>query len=133
MKSKLERIMEPRLEHASALLGWTVRRQVRLGRYVLDFLIEPTASIGVCVELDGVEWHERSEEDGLRDRQRDRWLLSNFGIPTIRFLGKEVLRNPDAVMSEIVQCASRYRKAIIEVTEKAPQKLNADSDAKEIA
>lgn len=108
--SKLERIMEPRLAAAAITLGWSIKRQVRLGRYVLDFLVE-TGNAALCVELDGVAWHERSEEDALRDRQRDRWLISNFGIPTIRFLGREILRHPQAVVTEIIQCAARFAKS----------------------
>lgn len=108
MKSKLERLIEPRLEEAASTLGWTIKRQVRNGAYVLDFLVEAPALL--AVELDGAEWHERTEEQGLRDRQRDRWLLSTQGIPTIRFLGREVLRNPQAVVTEIIQCAARMAK-----------------------
>jgi very-short-patch-repair endonuclease len=109
VKSKLERVMEPRLEEAASALGWSIRRQVRVGRYVLDFLVE-TPSSSLCVELDGAAWHERTEEQGLRDRQRDRELLRCFSLPTARFLGKEVLRNPEAVMTQIVQIASRLHE-----------------------
>lgn len=109
MKSKLERLMEPRLEEAAATLGWSIRRQVRFGRYTLDFLVEHNG-IALCVELDGYAWHERDEDAALRDRVRDRWLLSTQGIPTVRFLGKEVMRNPLACVTEIVSCVARMRR-----------------------
>lgn len=112
MKSKLEYMMEPRLALVASELGWSISRQVRLGRYVLDFLIESS----LCVELDGAQWHERTEEQGLRDRRRDRWLLSCFGIPTARYLGKEVLSNPQACVTEIVQIVARAKRRTIEVT-----------------
>ncbi len=110
MKSKLERIMEPRLADAAATLGWTIDRQVRVGAYVLDFLV--SAPSALCVEIDGAEWHERTEEQGLKDRRRDRWLLSTQGIPTIRFLGKEIISNPQACVTEIVQCVARMARRV---------------------
>lgn len=117
MKSRLERIMEPRLGAACTTLGWDLQRQYRLGKYTLDFLISTKSGISVCVELDGAKWHERDEEAGLHDRQRDRWVLSVCGIPTIRFLGKEILRNPLAVVTEVVQVVAREERRRLDVIE----------------
>ena len=115
MKSLLERIMEPRLEADASVLTWSIRRKVILGPYTHDFLVAPTPVISLCVELDGAAWHERTEEQGLRDRKRDRYLLSSWAIPTIRFLGKEVMRDPDAVVTEIICCAARmaHRREVV--------------------
>lgn len=107
--SPIERKIEPGLAAACVTLGWTLRSQVRVGRYVLDFLVE-APSHSLAVELDGAGWHERTEDQGLKDRQRDRWLLWSFGVPTIRFLGRECVRNPQAVVTAIVQCVSGFGK-----------------------
>lgn len=107
MKGRLEAVLEPRMAATAETLGWSISRQVRFGRYVLDFLVSPTPTVSLCVELDGAEWHA---DRALEDRRRDRWILSNFGIPTIRFLGVEVLKKPDVVVTEIVQCAARFAR-----------------------
>ena len=57
-------------------LGHRFRRQVPVGPYVLDFYA-PSAKL--CVEVDGEQHAERSNQDAARDR-----YLADLGIATLR-------------------------------------------------
>jgi len=73
--------------------GLKVRRQVPLGRYIVDFLCPRHRLI---IEADGP-----SHEDSLHDRDRDAWLQSH-GFRVMRFPNKEIQDYPDAVLSRIL-------------------------------
>lgn len=65
--------------------------------YILDFLRSSRKTPGwLCVEVDG---GVHSKQKG-RDRRRDT-RLATMGIRTIRFTNKDVLKNLDAVVSQI--------------------------------
>jgi very-short-patch-repair endonuclease len=57
-------------------LGFGFKRQVPVGRYILDFYC-PEAQL--CVEVDGEHHRERALQDGMRDD-----FLQVAGIETIR-------------------------------------------------
>jgi very-short-patch-repair endonuclease len=66
--------------------------------YRIDFMVYglvATRLIGVAVECDGHDFHERTKEQAQRDKARDRALLS-YGIPVMRFTGSEIFKNPQA-------------------------------------
>jgi len=54
----------------------------------------------ISIEVDGFEFHERTQEQAAGDRRRDRLLL-RWGIPTMRFMALELMRDPEACVSEI--------------------------------
>jgi len=54
----------------------------------------------LAVECDGMEFHERTKEQAIRDRKRDRHLLWG-GMPTMRFLGAEIYADPLGCLGEI--------------------------------
>lgn len=97
--SRIETLLENALAPMLATLGWSLRRQVRYGRYLADFVVSNGAR-SIVVETDGEEWHK---ERALEDRMRDRWFLRAEGMATLRFLGKEVMRNPSACATEIIR------------------------------
>lgn len=71
--------------------GVKFRRQVPLGKYILDFYCH---SIKLNVELDGSQHY--TEEGRRKDGERDRWLQNN-GIEAVRFSDADVFKNIDGV------------------------------------
>lgn len=70
------------------------RRQVPLGRYIVDFYCH---DLRLVIELDG---GQHSEEV---DRQRTEWLESE-GYRVVRFWNHEVMGNIDGVLVELERC-----------------------------
>lgn len=73
--------------------GLRFRRQVPLGRYVVDFACY---SERLVIEVDGGQHGERKPADDLRTH----WLESQ-GYRVVRFWNNEVLENPDGVVEAI--------------------------------
>lgn len=72
-----------------------------------DFLFEifdfrdPEQTIEkIIVEIDGHDFHERTKEQAIRDRSRDR-LMTREEFRVLRFTGTEVFQNREKVNSEI--------------------------------
>ena len=61
---------------------------------------EKTAS-RIIVELDGHDFHERTPEQAQSDKSRDRELQA-MGWHVLRFTGREVLRDPENCLSEVM-------------------------------
>jgi hypothetical protein len=94
-------------------VGYTIdaNQKIETGRgcFRPDFLFkvrEPDAnSYGRVVflfgvEIDGHDFHERTREQALRDKSRDRSLL-HAGLKLLRFTGSEVYHSVDTVLDEI--------------------------------
>lgn len=88
--------------------------------YRLDFLCATSMAFPhgnakfreyLAVECDGMEFHERTKEQAIRDRKRDRHLLWG-GMPTMRFLGAEIYADPLECLGEVATyfrlCRDRY-------------------------
>ncbi len=75
------------------------------GNYIVDFMIIFSTSeskLGrVVIELDGHDFHEKSKNQVMRDKIRERALISS-GATVLRFSGSEVFRNPRACVEEVV-------------------------------
>lgn len=56
----------------------------------------------VFVECDGHDFHERTKEQAERDRAKDR-AIQLAGIPILRFTGREIHRNVNDCLLQIVQ------------------------------
>jgi very-short-patch-repair endonuclease len=76
--------------------GWKFRRQVPVGRYIVDFICHDARLI---VELDG-EPHAEPERQ-LRDAARDAWLVEE-GFRVLRFGNDTLLGNPNVVLEQIL-------------------------------
>ena len=74
---------------AGRLGGFKFRRQVPIGRYVVDFVCMDARLI---VELDGVSHHGREQKDAVRTAEFER-----LGYRVRRFANSEVLQNSDGV------------------------------------
>ena len=75
------------------LQGFTFRRQVPLGKYVVDFLCERQRLV---VELDGGQHADRLEHD----ESRTQWLGAQ-GYSVVRFWNNDVLANIEGVLEVI--------------------------------
>jgi very-short-patch-repair endonuclease len=73
--------------------GLTIRRQHRIGPYIVDFLCPARKLI---IEVDGGQ-HNGSDYD----RARDAWLQGQ-GYEVLRFWNRDVLVNSDGVSRRIV-------------------------------
>ena len=80
--------------------GLKFRRQHPAGPYVLDFYC---AEARLCIEVDG-EAHGFAER-AARDVRRDA-LLAEHGIATLRIPARDVLRDLDAVMTQVLNVAA---------------------------
>lgn len=78
---------------ARRFMGLKFRRQVPMGRYIVDFLCHECRLI---VELDGGQHAEQIEAD----RVRDAWLESQ-GYRVVRFWNHEVWQELDAVLEQL--------------------------------
>ena len=59
------------------------------------------------IEIDGHEWHEKTKEQAMRDKCKDRAYIKNGYIP-IHFTGSEVFHNPENCVKEVIETISRY-------------------------
>jgi len=75
--------------------GLSLRMQVWVGRYRLDFL----ANDSLVIEVDGAKWHS-SEEAKLRDSTRDASLRTR-GYAVLRLPAKIPLYDPDRAVADV--------------------------------
>ncbi|HKS65400.1 MAG TPA: endonuclease domain-containing protein [Xanthobacteraceae bacterium] len=80
------------LLRAHRFSGYKFKRQVPIGRYVVDFVCFDRK---VIVEADGGQ-----HADNPADRSRDEWLHSQ-GFLVLRFWNNDVLKNTQGVMEVI--------------------------------
>lgn len=78
---------------AKRLLGFKFRRQVALGRYIVDFVCHDAKLI---IELDGGQHVDRVSADN----ERTAWLAEQ-GFRVVRFWNHEVFKNREAVLERI--------------------------------
>jgi len=87
-----------------------IEPQTRLGEYRVDFKItyfpleektlkEKTRTI--LIECDSQEFHERTKEERLYEKKRDRFLLSS-GYKVFHFTGSEIVKTPADVAREVL-------------------------------
>lgn len=75
--------------------GYKFKRQVLIGRYIVDFLCVEKKLI---VELDGGQHVERKGYDAKRDL-----FLKSKGYRVIRFWNSEFIENPDGVLATVLR------------------------------
>lgn len=94
--TKAEQKLWWHLRHRLASPASHFRRQVHLGRYIVDFA---NHNLGIVIEIDGGQHAERIERDAIRSK-----FLRSEGYRVIRFWNNEVLTNIDGVL-EVIQSA----------------------------
>jgi very-short-patch-repair endonuclease len=90
---------------AHRIEGLGFRRQVPMGRYIVDFVCHETQ---IVVELDG-ETHD-FEAQQKRDQVRDAWLAAR-GYVVLRFTNRDVLSNLEGVVTVIRETAKARQDA----------------------
>lgn len=82
----------------------TFAPQAHIPPYRVDFMLAARkrqwAPVYVVVECDGHDFHERTKEQAVRDRSRDRAIQAK-GIPVFRFTGREIWREPNRCAREV--------------------------------
>lgn len=73
--------------------------------YRIDFLVEG-AKAKIAIEIDGHAFHEKTPQQAMRDRARERTIVRH-GYTIFRFTGSEVFRNPRKCVEEVVSLIER--------------------------
>lgn len=94
----------PAGDRCDGIEGVVIVPQFLVRQYRVDFRIimrSPDGpSVSVLVECDGHDFHERTPEQAMKDRERDR-ALSLDGWRLLRFTGREIRRRPERCVREI--------------------------------
>jgi very-short-patch-repair endonuclease len=86
------------------LNGVKFRRQVGIGKYIMDFY---APAYKLCIEADGGQHYK--EEDQQKDYLRSVELLQQ-GITVIRFNNIDILTNPHGVTWKIIETIGEIEK-----------------------
>ena len=83
-----------------------IGKQYEIGNYRIDFLfsiknIQTGKYKNFIVELDGHDFHEKTKEQAKRDKEKDRFLISE-GYTVIRFTGSEIYNNSFEKINEFL-------------------------------
>lgn len=70
------------------------------GRFRADFALTMEGGRKVVIECDGIEWHDRTSQQFISERQRERDILI-LGWPVMRFTGAELMRDPNACAADV--------------------------------
>lgn len=62
----------------------------------------------VVIECDGHDFHERTADQAMHDRSRDRAMLE-AGLHVMRFTGREIHRDPDECANQVVRVLEKLR------------------------
>lgn len=82
----------------------TLSQQVDIGDYRADFVFEAVngdEKYLLIVECDGHEFHEKNKAQAARDKQRDRFFISE-GYTVMRFTGSEVYNDVLGCVGEVI-------------------------------
>ncbi len=83
--------------------------QAQVGDWRVDFLlIDRTLKkpLSVIIECDGHQFHERDQDQALRDRSRDR-AAQSIGAHVFRFTGREIWKDPIKCAREVFDLLER--------------------------
>ena len=94
----------------SGYMGATVQSNAKVGPYYPDFLIT-TPYMHLIVECDGHDYHERTKDQAIHDKKRDRFFTLG-GYKILRFTGSEINKDPWA-------CAEQVSELVEKVTHEA--------------
>jgi len=77
-------------------------RQHPLGKYIADFYCPARKLV---IEIDGGQHYESGQNVGA-DQERDKFLLEEYGIRTLRFTNIDITRNLISVVDKILEGVS---------------------------
>jgi very-short-patch-repair endonuclease len=87
--------------------------------YRADFLItyktrKPlTTRLRIVIEIDGHDFHEKTKEQALRDKSRDR-LMAREGYVVMRFTGSEIFNDPQNAAAEVWHFLHKFERQYME-------------------
>lgn len=87
--------IENELSEAMSRLGLLFEEQVRLGRFTADFVARD-GTTSVVVEADGAAFH-----NATIDQRRDKEIMAQQGMHTLRFSGSKIFFDADACAQEV--------------------------------
>lgn len=79
--------------------------QVQVGVLRVDFMLSAGDRPLLVVECDGHDWHERTKEQAARDKSRDRTILIDYGLPTLRYTGSEIFADAESCAHQSLRAA----------------------------
>lgn len=107
ISSPIERVMYAVLrdEFNSCLSSGTAKLepQKKFGRYTVDFYLSYVTGTGLAefvIECDGHDYHERTKEQAVHDKKRDRYFTEK-GYIVLRFTGSEIYKDYRNLTSSI--------------------------------
>jgi very-short-patch-repair endonuclease len=111
LESPLEILMFAAITAAAAtatarVTGCDIDVAVPIGRYRADIVIRSTFLSTLVVECDGHSFHDRTRDQAMRDRQRDRYMLAR-GVLVARFTGQEIIEAPFGCAAEALSIHSQ--------------------------
>lgn len=101
MYAILTRIQDRFWESYKSGIEIGVQCQKTIGKYRVDFLVSATFSdTQVIIECDGHDFHEKTKEQAIHDKERDRFLTSQ-GYKILRYTGSELYNDFDRIEKEL--------------------------------
>lgn len=80
--------------------------QVIIGKYTVDFMVTYELNngkeIGIVIECDGHDFHEKTKEQVKRDKERDRFMTKE-GYMILRYSGSEIVDDPLRIVIDVQQ------------------------------
>ena len=135
MKSPIEQMFYVAWAYGTQIDNIILCPQHQIGKYYCDFYVDLLAHFSlhdypftetqindlkaslplIAIELDGHEWHEKSKDQVEKDKQRERFIVSQ-GYKVFRFSGREVFRRP-------LDCVVEVRNFIRPILKNEKQKV----------
>ncbi|MDO6658005.1 endonuclease domain-containing protein [Anaerobacillus sp. 1_MG-2023] len=97
-RTKCESPIERRLYDVLVFNNYYVETQYPLGNYRIDLAIP---YLKLAIECDGKQYHSSTQQKA-HDRRKDKYLRSK-GWKVMRFTGRQINRNPKAILLKIQQ------------------------------
>lgn len=100
-------------------------RDMRVDFGLLARRFTKDSKLGIIIECDGHDFHERTKYQAKRDRSRDRSIQA-MGFKVLRFTGSEIFRNADKCVEEICDLITNW---VDETIDTAIAESNAKHEA----
>ncbi len=123
------------VDRASAL-GYVLTPQYEFDPYRLDFAFVADGGRMLAVEVDGHDFHEKTQQQAEWDKRRDRFLVLG-GWRVIRFTGSEVYRDVSKCVFEVLAhlehlSASEVRAKLTTAVAKTMLRITKTTQEKDI-
>lgn len=92
-----------------------IKPQAWIDQVRVDFLVSFAffgSHLGIVVETDGHDFHERTKAQARKDRSRDR-ALQSLGFEVFRFTGSEITAAPGTCAGEVLNRIMDFQTAAV--------------------